>query len=113
MKHKIYEERSKIEMTLEKQFEEALIKNCELAQKQCRCRLTRLLQNITKFGGVKTAKEILRKRRISDDFETLEQAGLIHLTMEALVIDKKYAELFTDEEVNSCYEVLCEHGYYS
>lgn len=99
-------------MTLEKQFEEALMKNCELAQKQCRCKLTRLLQNIAKFGGVKTAKEILRKRRTSDDFEILQQAGLIHLTMEAMIIDKKYGELFTDDEVNSCYELLCEYGYY-
>lgn len=98
--------------TLEKQFEEELIKKCEIAQKQCGYRPTRFLQTISKFGGVKTAKEILRKGKVSDGFEMLQQAGLTELTMEAMIIDKKYGELFTDDEVNSCYELLCEHGYY-
>lgn len=97
---------------LEKQFEEELIKKCEIAQKQCGYKPTRFLQTIAKFGGVKTAKEILRKGRVSDGFEILQQAGLIKLTMEATIIDKKYGELFTDDEVNSCYELLCEYGYY-
>lgn len=99
-------------MTLEKKFEEELIKNCETAQKQCGYNPARFLQTIAKFGAVKTVKEILRKGRESDGFEKLQKAGLMNLTMEAMVIDRKYGELFTDEEVNSCYEVLCEHGYY-
>lgn len=99
--------------TLEKQFNEALIKNYEEAQSKCNCRVTRLLQNIAKFGGVKTAKEIIRKGRMSDDFEQLQKAGLIHLTMEATIVKAQYGELFSDDEVNSCYEVLCEHGYYT
>lgn len=100
-------------MTLEKQFEAELISNCEKAQKECKAyRPARFLQTIAKFGGVKTAKEILRKGRTSDDFEKLQEAGLLKLTMEAMIIDKKYATLFTDDEVNSCYELLCEYGYY-
>ena len=47
-------------MTLEKQFEAELINNCEKAAKECKgYRPTRFLQTIEKFGGVKTAKEIL------------------------------------------------------
>jgi len=98
--------------TLEKQFEEELIKKCELAQKQCGYRPTRFLQTISKFGGVKTAREILRKGKVSDGFEILQKAGLLELTMEAMIVDKKYGELFTDDEVNSCYELLCEYGYF-
>lgn len=98
--------------TVEKQFEETWIRNCEDAQKQCACRLTRLLQNIAKFGGVKTAKEILRKGRMSDDFEVLQKAGLMKLTMESLVVNGRFAELFSDDEVNKCYEMLCEYGFY-
>lgn len=100
-------------MTLEKQFEAELINSCEKATKECKAyRATRFLQTIEKFGGVKTAKEILRKGRTSDDFEKLQEAGLLKYTMEALIISSKYASLFTDDEVNSCYELLCEHGYY-
>lgn len=100
-------------MTLEKQFEEELIKKSELAQKQCSAyRGKRFLQSIEKFGGIKTAKEIIRKNKFSDEFDTLAQAGLISLTMEATVIESQYSDLFTDDEVNWCYELLCDHGYY-
>lgn len=99
--------------TLEKQFQEELIKRCEEASKACSSyRPVRFIQTIGKFGGVKTAKEIMRKGRVSDDFDVLVQAGLVKLTMEALITQAKYAELFTDDEVNNCYELLCEHGYY-
>lgn len=97
---------------IEKKLDEELIKKCEMAQKECGYNPTRFLQTVAKFGGVKTVKEIMRKGGISDGFDKLQQAGLIEFTMEATVIDTKYGELFTDDEVNSCYELLCEHGYY-
>lgn len=98
--------------TLEKKFQEELIQKCEVAQKQHGCRMVRFLQTIEKFGAVKTAKEIMRKGRTSDEFEKLAEAGQVKLTMEAMIVDAKYGDLFTDDEVNSCYELLCEHGYY-
>lgn len=97
---------------LEKKFNDELIKKYETAQKQCECKLVRFLQAVGKFGGVRTAKEIIRKNKVSDEFETLQKAGLINLTMEAMVVDGQYGDLFTDDEVNYCYEVLCEYGYY-
>lgn len=99
-------------MTLEKKFDEDLIKKCEIAQKEYGYNPTKFLQTVAKFGGVKTAKEIIRKGRISDGFDKLQQANRIDLTMEATIIDTKYGELFTDDEVNSCYDLLCEYGYY-
>lgn len=97
---------------LEKEFNEQLTKKYQKAQKECGHNPTKFLQTVEKFGGVKTAKEILRKGRLSDGFEKLQQAGLIALTMEATMIEGKFGELFTDDEVNTCYELLCEFGYY-
>ena len=51
-------------MTLEKKFDEDLIKKCEIAQKEYGYNPTKFLQTVAKFGGVKTAKEIIRKGRI-------------------------------------------------
>lgn len=99
-------------VALEKQFEEELIKKCEEAQRECGYKPTRFLETVASFGGVKTAKEMIRKGRVSDGFDKLQQAGLIYLTMEAVVIKPEYEALFTDDEVNSCYELLCDHGYY-
>ena len=102
-----------ITTNLEKQFTKELLENCEKASKSCPYRGVRFIQTLQKFGGVKTAKEILHKGRLSDEFEILVKAGLVELTMEALVVKPCYAELFTDDEVNSCYETLCENGYYT
>lgn len=97
---------------LEKKLQEEVIKNCKIAEQDCGCKMTRLLNTIERFGIVRTAQEIIRKRRTSDCFNTLVEAGRLELTMEAVLVQGKYAELFTDEEVNSCYELLCENGYY-
>lgn len=97
---------------LEKKLQQQLIKSCEIAEKECGCKMTRFLETIDKFGAVRTAQEILRKGRTSDCFNKLVDAGRIELTMEAIITKVEYAELFTDEEVNACYDLLCENGYY-
>ena len=99
-------------MSLENTFEKELIKKCEIAEKECGCTQKRILLNIEKFGALITVQEILRKGRVSDGFDKLQKANRLDLTMEALIIDNKYNELFTDEEVNACHELLCEYGYY-
>ena len=97
---------------LEKKLQQEVVKNCEIAEKEYDCKMTRILETIYRFGIVRTAQEILRKGRTSDCFDKLVEEGRIDLTMEAVIVKRQYAELFTDEEVNVCYELLCEKGYY-
>lgn len=97
---------------LEKKLQQEVMKNCAVAEKEYDCKMTRFLQTIERFGIVKTAQEILRKGRTSDCFNKLAEAGRLDLTMEATIIKNEYSELFTDEEVNDCYDLLCEKGYY-
>lgn len=98
--------------TLEKNLQQEVIKSCELAEKEYGCKMTRFMESINKFGIVRVAQEILRKGKTSDCFDKLVEEGGIELTMEATIVKVEYSELFTDEEVNSCYELLCEKGYY-
>ena len=97
---------------LEQKLQQEVLKNCQRAEGEYGCKMTRLIQTIERFGVVKTAQEILRKRRTSDQFNRLVEVGQIALTMEATLVKGEYASLFTDEEVNACYELLCENGYY-
>lgn len=99
-------------VALEKKLQQEVIKNCELAEKEYGCKMTKFLQTVERFGIVKTAQEILRKGRTSDGFNKLVEAGRLDLTMEATIVKSEYSELFTDEQINSCYELLCEKGYY-
>ena len=97
---------------LEKKLQQEVIKNCKVAEKEYGCKMIRFLQIIERFGIVRTAQEIFKKGRTSDCFNKLAEAGHLELTMEAIIVKGEYAELFTDEQVNYCYKLLCENGYY-
>lgn len=60
---------------------------------------------------VKGAKRILSGSRLSDGFNDLKNRGMLKLSLEALVIDKRYTALFTDEEANEALMRLLEAGY--
>lgn len=62
--------------------------------------------------AVKTAKRILSSNRLSDGFQQLHAKGCLHLSLEALVVDKRYTALFTDEEANEALGRLLEVGYF-
>ena len=60
---------------------------------------------------VKGAKRTLSGSRLSDGFNLLAQKGALKLSLEALVVDKRFTQLFTDEEANEALMRLLEAGY--
>ena len=93
------------------QFTKELLKAMDEAEK-LGCRVVRFRQTVEKYGGVETAKELLRKHRTSDSFQQLADQKRLDLSMEALVVKGKFGALFTDDEVNLCFDTLCDAGYY-
>ena len=61
--------------------------------------------------ALKTAKRTLSGNRLSDGFNQLLACGHLELSLEALVIDKRFTALFTDEEANEALMRLLEAGY--
>ena len=61
--------------------------------------------------ALKTARHILGGRRLSDGFNNLQAKGQLQLSLEALVVDKRFTALFTDEEANEALMRLLEAGY--
>ena len=61
--------------------------------------------------AVKNAKRILSGNRLSDGFNQLVGMGSLNLSLEALVVDKRFTALFTDEEANEALMRLLEVGY--
>ena len=61
--------------------------------------------------AVKTAKRTLSGNRLSDGFNQLVSKNSLHLSLEALVVDKRFTQLFTDEEANEALMRLLEVGY--
>ena len=61
--------------------------------------------------AMKTAHRCLSGRRLSDGFNALQARGLLKWSLEALVIDKRFTGLFSDEEANEALTRLLEAGY--
>ena len=61
--------------------------------------------------AVKSAKRILSGNRLSDGFNLLQAKGQLGLSLEALVVDKRFTALFTDDEANEALMRLLEVGY--
>ena len=60
---------------------------------------------------VKGAKRVLSGSRLSDGFNELKTKNMLKLSLESLVIDKRFTALFTDEEANEALMRLLEAGY--
>ena len=60
---------------------------------------------------LKSAKRVLSGSRLSDGFNELKDKGQLKLSLEALIIDKRFTALFTDEEANEALSRLLEAGY--
>ena len=61
--------------------------------------------------ALKTARRILSGSRLSDGFNDLQRCGHLELSLEALVIDRRFTALFTDLEANEALARLLEAGY--
>ena len=61
--------------------------------------------------AMKSARRTLSGSRLSDGFTALQGMGRLELSLEALVIDKRFTGLFTDEEANEALTRLLEAGY--
>lgn len=99
-------------MTLKEQFTQELLQKTEQA-KALGCGMSqKSLQTITVKGGDELARFIFSREGTSDNFDKLARIGRVDLSLEAQVVDKKYASLFSDDEVNYCFTLLCDAGYF-
>lgn len=69
------------------------------------------MRPVAEEEAVKSAKRILSGNRLSDGFNQLQVKGQLKLSLEALVVDKRFTQLFTDEEANEALMRLLEVGY--
>ena len=61
--------------------------------------------------AMKTAHRALAGNRISDGFNQLADKRRLELSLEALVVDKRFTGLFSDEEANNALMRLLDAGY--
>ena len=69
------------------------------------------MRPVAEAEALKTDRRTLSGNRLSDGFNQLLAKNALNLSLEALVIDKRFTELFTDEEANEALMRLLEVGY--
>lgn len=70
------------------------------------------MRPVSKEDAMKTAHRWLSGSRESDGFGVLADKKHLELSLEALVVDKRFTALFTDEEANIALQRLLLEGYY-
>lgn len=88
---------------MEEKFLAALAANREKAAK--------LGVRIRPVEDMKQAHRVLSGSRVSDGFGDLADKKQLGLSLEALVVDKRFTALFTDEEANTALDRLLAAGY--
>ncbi|MCY3783079.1 MAG: hypothetical protein OXG79_04765 [Chloroflexi bacterium] len=74
-------------------------------------RPTRFRQMVHKHGGVGTAKRLLSGPMAQSGLTTLWELGRLDISMEALVVQERWAPLFSDEERRAARDRLSAYGY--
>ncbi|SRR6266498_1785635 len=73
---------------------------------------TLFLQMLEEHGGRETAKRLLAKSKPQTGLFELWNLGLLHQSMEAVVLQDKFKDLFTDDELAEAHKRLDELGYF-
>lgn len=95
----------------EQEFERAMRSVYERARTEGGYTATYFLSMLAERGAVATARKLLHAPTVSDGFAALWERGRLDLTVEALVIDPRFAGLFTEEELEVARRRLEQFGY--
>ena len=85
-------------MTLEDQFQHEMMGGIEYSKRVLHYTPTYFLRMVYEHGAVQTAKMLLGDAAVQEGLMTLSNLGRLDLSMEAMVLDRKYRSLFTYEE---------------
>ncbi len=85
--------------------------DCWLAAREAARTLGLRLRPLEREKALQEAHRCLSGRRESDGFGILADKHHLELSLEALVIDKRFTALFSDEEANEALTRLLQAGY--
>lgn len=74
-------------------------------------RPTYFLRTVNEYGGVEAAKRLLNTDETQTGLTKLWELGRLDLSAEALVLNARWTDLFTDDERRKARQRLLNHGY--
>lgn len=83
---------------LRKDFDEAMLNLFRAATDECDYTATYFLRMLDQIGGVQTAHQLLSDQTTQSGFARLWECGRLDLTVECLVLDRRFESLFDERE---------------
>ncbi len=96
---------------LEEEFDIAMMDIYHRAKKEAKYNGTRYLQMLHEHRGLITAQILLHDSNVSTGYTALWERKRLDLTVEALILQKKWNPLFSDDERKIARERLESYGY--
>lgn len=93
------------------EFHRAMLDVYRKARKEAGYNATFFLKMVEEMGGLKAAQRLLQAGAVSSGFTALWEKGRLDLSVEAVVLQDRFARLFTDEELDTARDRLTEYGY--
>jgi hypothetical protein len=93
------------------EFEQAMRSIYDRARGEANYHATYFLSMLAEHGSLATARKLLHGPTVSDGFAALWERGRLDLTVEALVIQPRFADLFTPSEIEIAQHRLGQFGY--
>ena len=97
--------------TLEIELDAAMMDLYRRARAEVNYTATRYLQMLNERRGLETAQLLLHTASVSEGYEALWERGRLDLTVEALILQPRWNELFTDEDRELARSRLRDYGF--
>ena len=96
---------------LEREFNEAMIYVYRSGKEECNYNATYFLGMLHDQGGIETAHLLLRGTEPQSGFTKLWECGRLDITVECLVLNPRFQELFEDHELETARQRLRQYDF--
>jgi len=97
--------------SVEAEFEKAMWDIYTRAKNEANYHATYFRSMLSEYGGLATARKLLSAPAVSDGFAALWERSRLDLTVEALVVQERFADLFSPKEIDVARYRLEQFGY--
>jgi hypothetical protein len=94
----------------ERGLTQALMTAYTRAKTECKYNATRFLQMLSEHGGLETARILLHAPGVSEGYSKLFEKGRLDLTLEYVVLQPEWQDLFTSDELAIARKRLKDYG---
>ena len=100
-----------MESKLEREFHTAMMEVYTRAVREAKYNATRFRSMVAEHGGVETARYLLRAPTVSEGYTALWERKRLDLTVEFLILDTRWDDLFSDDDRRIAVRRLRDYGY--